>query len=197
MLIAVAFAFHARHPAQKPAMAANAAAGRGTSPLSQIAPSAPGTASSQPLRAVSQLADLTLPAFQAANLRGQPGNPIFEAAMKAYTSQDCSRAVKTLARVPAGDEAGLAARFYRGVCLMHEGDLASATRTLRGVAATGDSPQQEAALYYLAQVALAGDDAAAARRELERTIALRGDFESRARMQLKRLRAASTGPVQP
>jgi len=44
----------------------------------------------------------------------------------------------------------------------------------------GDSPQQEAALYYLAQIALVHNDPTTARHYLARTIALRGDFERRA-----------------
>src|SRR5450631_196686 len=114
-------------------------------------------------RTASQLADLALPAFHLPNLRGQSMNPHFEAGMKDYVNRDCPRALEALARVPAEDEASTAARFYSGVCLMHEGALPDASRSLKGVADAGDSPQQEAAFFYLAQIALAGNDAATAR----------------------------------
>jgi predicted Zn-dependent protease len=120
-------------------------------------------------------------------------NPHFEAGMRAYNRQDCARALEALSRVPAADEASTAARFYSGVCLMHEGDLPGATHSLRGVADAGDSPQQEAAFYYLAQVSLAGNDAVTARRYLARTISLRGDLESRARSQLAHVPRSDAG----
>jgi hypothetical protein len=138
--------------------------------------------------AVSRLADLTLPAFQAPNLRGQSGNPHFDAGMKAYTRNDCPAAVKALSQVPAQDEDARAAKFYAGVCQMHDGDLNAASRALEAVANAGDSPQQEAAVYYLAQVALERNDSTAARHFLSRTVSLRGDFEQRARSQLTQVR---------
>jgi uncharacterized protein HemY len=85
------------------------------------------------------------------------------------------------------DEDSLAAQFFKGVCQMHDGDMSAATRSLESVANAGDSPQQEAALYYLAQVALARNDAEAARRYLTRTVSLHGDFESRAHSELSKI----------
>ena len=70
---------------------------------------------------------------------------------------------------------------------MHAGKLATAESTLRHVAAAGDSPQQEAAWYYLAQIALARSDAETARRDLGRVVALHGDFEQAANTQLKQI----------
>jgi anti-sigma factor RsiW len=157
-----------------------------TVPAAPVAKAAP--APSLTAASVSRLADLTLPAFQARTLRGQNGDPNFDSGMKAYTRRDCSSAVKALARVPANDEDSLAARFFVGVCQMHDGSLGAATTTLESVANAGDSPQQEAALYYLAQVALERGDADAARHYLTRTVALRGDFESRARAELVKIR---------
>jgi protein-disulfide isomerase len=195
-LIAVAFTFYARHQPSQPAVATLP-----NPPASQVPSQQPGsttpsvpTAPSSPAKAaVSQLADLTLPAFRVPNLRGQSGNPLFDSGMKAYASQDCPRAIKALAQVPAEDEASIAARFYSGVCLMHEGDLPAASRTLRSVANAGDSPQQEAAFYYLAQTALAGNDVVAARHYLSRTASLHGDFEHRAHAQLATLPSSDGG----
>ncbi len=143
-------------------------------------PAPAGLASS----AISRLADLTLPAFQPPNLRGQSGNPHFNAGMKAYTRQDCPSAMRDLSQVPTQDDDSLAAQFYIGVCQMREGDFAAASSSLRRVDSAGDTPQQEAALYYLAQIALARNDVTAARHYLASTIALRGDFLTRARAQL-------------
>jgi hypothetical protein len=143
---------------------------------------------------ISRLADLTLPAFQPPNLRGQVGDPHFDAGMKAYARQDCPSAVMDLSQVPTQDNDSLAAQFYTGVCQMHEGDLAAASSSLRRVESAGDSPQQEAALYYLAQIALARNDATAARHYLASTIALRGDFLTRARAQLAGIPAESARP---
>jgi hypothetical protein len=157
-------------------------------PAQNAAPSAPPKPSSPAPPALSSLADLTLPAFEAPNLRGQSGDAHFESGMKAYTVHDCPTAIHTLARVPAADQDSLAARFYSGVCQMHDGDLIAASQTLHGVADAGDSSQQEAALYYLAQIALVNNDPTTARHYLARTISLRGDFERRARSELKNVR---------
>ena len=181
MLVVALMVFHGKRQEQQQ----GAAAGAATQPA-QPMPKAPSPASA----AVSQLADLALPAFQASHLRGESGDPHFSAGMKAYGRQDCAAAEKALAQVPAEDQESLTARFYGGACRMHEGDLAGATQSLSAVAAAGDSPQQEAALYYLAQIALAGGDVMAARRYLAHTFQLHGDFEARARAELVKIRGA-------
>jgi hypothetical protein len=177
MLVIGFFAFRMKRPSPQPAVAAVPKA-----PAVQPAPPSLAAAT------VSRLADLTLPAFHTSTLRGETGDPHFEAGMKAYTSQNCPGAVKALSKVPADDEDSLAARFFTGICQMHDGDLAAATRILESVAKAGDSPQQEAALYYLAQVALERNDAATARHYLTRTVSLHGDFESRAHSELAKIR---------
>jgi len=166
-----------------------------TSPPQQAVAVAPATPAAKPAPqpslaagAISRLADLTMPAFQASNLRGESGDPQFVEGMKAYTHQDCQSTVKALSQVPAHDEDSLAAQFFMGICQMHNGNLGTATRILESVANAGDSPQQEAALYYLAQVALERNDADAARRTLRRTVSLHGDFESRAHAELIKIR---------
>jgi hypothetical protein len=153
-----------------------------TGPASQPAPK-PSMASS----AVSRLADLTLPAFQAPNLRGQSGDPNFTQGMKAYSSQNCAQAVQSLSQVPVEDEDALAAHFYIGVCQMHLGNLPEARADLTRIADAGDSPQQEAALYYLAQTALQNNDPKQAHHFLTRTISLHGDFERRAKAELTQI----------
>ncbi|MGD0941737.1 MAG: tetratricopeptide repeat protein [Terracidiphilus sp.] len=139
-----------------------------------------------PLR-VSQLADFASPAFVASSLRGENPDAGFEAGMKEYSAGDYRRALTILSKVPAESAEARAARFYSGVCQMRLGNYASASELLRNVADAGDSPQQEAALYELAQIALAENDPVAAHAYLNRTISLRGDFEQRAREQGRRI----------
>jgi hypothetical protein len=123
------------------------------------------------------LADLELPAYAAANLRGDSEDANFTAGMKAYSRSNCAAAMPALARVAADSPDSRAAKFYRGVCQMHAGDLSAAAATLRPVADAGDSPQQESAYYYLAQVALKRNDPGTAHKLLFETIALKGDLE--------------------
>jgi len=161
-----------------------------SAPANPGTPAKPSTLASQ---SVSRLADLTLPAFQGANLRGQSRDAHFEAGMKDYTSHAYLRAIKDLSQVPPQDEDAGTAKFYSGICQMRLGNLPAARTSLRAVADAGDSPQQEAALYYLAQTALLSDDAGAARRNLQRVVALHGDFEARAKGQLVQIRASEEG----
>jgi hypothetical protein len=138
---------------------------------------------------VAQLADLTLPPFRAATLRGEGEDANFAPGMKAYSAGDCQAALNALDRVKASGSNARAAQFFSGVCQMHLGHLQAASATLQRVAAAGDSPQQEAAFYYLAQIALARNDAPSARQALDRTLALHGDFEQRAQSQSAALAA--------
>jgi TolA-binding protein len=139
--------------------------------------------------AISQLADLTLPPFAGSSLRGEEVNRNFAAGMKAYVAGDCASAVSELAHVPAESADAETAQFYSGVCQLKLNRLSDAASTLGGVAGKGDSPQQEAALYYLAQIALLRSDSGAARHDLERVISLHGDFEKRAKTELSKLPA--------
>jgi predicted Zn-dependent protease len=109
--------------------------------------------------------------------------------MNAYARHDCSAAVKALADVKAPDQYRPMARLYSGVCLMHDGEMASATRSLKAAALVSGSPEQETAWYYLAQIALTEDDAIKARHYLDLTISSHGDLEQRARGELKRIPA--------
>jgi hypothetical protein len=183
MLILGIWGLRDMHRPTAPTVANNSAA---PIPLPRQSPqSAPASAASS---ALLRLADLTLPTFQMPNLRGQSGDPHFIAGMKAYTRQDCLSAVQALSQVPVQDEDSLAGQFYIGVCQIHLDNLNSAAATLKRVANAGDSPQQEAAFYYLAQIALERNDATNGRLYLTRTISLHGDFERRARTEISQLR---------
>jgi hypothetical protein len=149
----------------------------------------PALAASAPASSteVASLADLSLPPFKAMRLRGPETASAFADGMADYTRHDCRGAVKSLSQVPTQDENSLAAKFYTGVCEMKFGNMAAATAQLQQVANAGDSPQQEASLYYLAQVSLAGKNTEQARQYLVRAIALHGEFEHRARVELDKL----------
>jgi len=159
-----------------------------TGPQSPANQHPPATA---PSSSIAQLADLALPPFRATNLRGEGEDPNFTSAMKAYSAGDCRAANAALSRVPAAADNALAAQFYSAVCQMNLGNLPGAAATLQRVTAAGDSPQQEAAFYYLAQIAIARNDSALARINLDRTLALHGDFEQRARRQSGALAATA------
>jgi hypothetical protein len=139
-------------------------------------------ASAQPIH-VSQLADLTLPTYFKPNLRGESLDARFEAGMVEYAKGNCRGAIADLSLIPAESAEARAGQFYSGACQMHLGNLAAASALLHKVADAGDSAQQEAALYVLAQIALANNDVASAHAYLLHTVSLRGDFESRAREQ--------------
>jgi hypothetical protein len=150
------------------------------------APSQPVRVSATPVH-LSQLADLTLPAYLAPQLRGESLNTRFEAGMTEYAAGNCENAVATLRQVAEQSAEARATAFYSGACQMRLGNFGQAAKLLRTVADGGDSPQREAALYELAQIALAHNDPAAARLDLQRTIALRGDLEQRAREQQRQV----------
>ena len=143
--------------------------------------------------AVSQLADLALPPFEGASLRGEEINKNYSAGMKAYAAGNCSAAISDLARVPAESADIQTSRLYLGACQLKLDHLAEAASTLEQVSDKADSPEQEAAFYYLAQIDLLRTDPATARRNLNKVISLHGEFEDRAHDELKRISAASAG----
>jgi len=172
----VALAFVLSRPSHHPAVA--------TAPA---VPAPAGTASASPAPAATPsaaaLADLALPAFQFAHLRGDDNDSAFDTAMLAYQQHDCAAAIRALAHIPASSRNATAARFYSGACQLSVGHYDQATALLSPVADDSDSPQQEYARYELAQLALARNNPALAHTWLTRTIALQGDLESRARRQ--------------
>jgi hypothetical protein len=154
-------------------------------------PATPHPPANSPSSSLAQLADLTLPPFRATTLRGGTEDASFAAGMKAYSAGDCHTTVTALNRIPPSATNALTAEFYSAVCQMHLGNLPAASAALQRVAAVGESPQQEAAFYYLAQIAFARNDAPSARQNLDRTVALHGDFEQRARRQSAALAAGA------
>ncbi len=153
-------------------------------------PAQPSDSGGQPVTQVAELAamaDLGLPQYRSAVLRDGTAETAFERGMKQYVVGDCAGATQALSEVDQSGPDGLAAQFYSGVCRMHAGDLSAAASTLQHVASAGDSPYQESAYYYLAQIALAQSNAAEARRDLNHVVSLRGDLVHQARRQLSQI----------
>lgn len=163
----------------------------GATQAARPATAQPSSPAGQPGVELAQLADLHLPSYHESTLRGEGQDAAFERGMKQYEAGDCAGAATTLAHVAANNPNGLAAQFYSGACRMRIGDYAAASDLLQRVADAGDSPQQESAWYYLAQIALIRSDSAAARQDLNHVIALHGDLESQAGKQLARLDSQS------
>jgi anti-sigma factor RsiW len=136
---------------------------------------------------IASLADLRLPPYMDSRVRGGEVEGAFQTGMHSYTTGDCAEALPQLKSVPEKDENAIAARLYAGACELSAHEKTVAAKDFEKVIAAGDSPQFEAAYYYLAQAALLDGNAQAARGYLAKTIALRGDFECRARAQLTRL----------
>ncbi len=168
-----AIAFVLVRPGHQPAVA-NAPSTPAPAPVGPVPTATPSAAA---------LADLALPAFQLVHLRGDDSEPAFDSAMLAYQHHDCANATPALAGIPATSRNATAARFYSGACQLSLGHYDQASALLTPIADGPDSPQQESARYTLAQVALARNNPALAHTWLTRTLALRGDLESRARAQ--------------
>lgn len=136
---------------------------------------------------VTQLADLVMPVYSPHTLRGENVDAKMTSGMAAYQRGDYGTAAAELGQVRAGSEDSRAAHFYRGVSQLHIGELDAAHATLLTVAYAGESPEQEGALYALAQVALAQNNPTLAQSYLAKTIALQGALEKKAREQSARL----------
>ena len=162
-----------------------------SSPAAVAQMAAPATTASSvkenPPVNIASLADLSLPPYMASSVRGGEVEGAFQAGMHAYTAGDCSGALPQLKSVPEKDENAVAARLYAGACELSAREKTVAARDFEKVIAAGDSPQFEAAYYYLAQAALLDGKAQVAKKYLAKTIVLRGDFEQRASAQLARL----------
>jgi hypothetical protein len=190
VLMAAIVSFRVFHPGPNLSSTAGTAP---AAPAAAIPPGEPRASSPSPLHP-SQLADLALPPFVAPQLRGAEENAQFESGMKDYEKGDCRDAVAELAIVPAQSKDLRAARFYSAACEMRLGNLTGAAAEMRKVAAAGDSPQQESALYYEAQIALAVNNPSAAHRYLMQTIALQGDLEQKARGEDRKIQKLFSAP---
>lgn len=131
------------------------------------------------------LADKSLPPFHPTQVRGASVDEHFESGMRAYVANDCATAVDDLKRVPRASDRAEPALLYSGACHYLLRNYNAARESLVQLANNQDSPLSEVARYYLAQVELAQDNRARAQRWLDEVIALHGDYEARARAQLR------------
>lgn len=137
---------------------------------------------------IARLAEPVMPPYVRHELRGEGQiDPAFEKGMAAYSAKDCGGAVQHLDKVAPESSNGKAARLYAGACYLRLHDLDTAQRDLQMVVEAGDSPQQETAMFLLAQVELEQGHSVMAKHLLERTVSLQGDYERKARSQLRRL----------
>jgi anti-sigma factor RsiW len=154
------------------------------------APAAANTKENPPVN-VASLADLSLPPYIAGSVRSGEVEGPFQAGMRSYTAGNCAKALPQLKSVPAKDENAVAAQLYAGACELSAHETGAAVSDFKQVIVAGDTPQFEAAYYYLAQSMLLEGKTQAARECLAKTIALQGDFEQRARIQLAQLTASN------
>jgi Putative zinc-finger len=147
---------------------------------------------------IASLADVHLPGYQPGQLRdaesSDSGHLEFAAGMASYAKGDCRGALTHLARTPAGSEDALSAGLYSGICHFDQRAFDQAQASFKHVIAAGDTPQLETAEYFQAQTQILKNDAAGARNWLTRTVALKGDYEQRARQQLAALSRATQKP---
>ena len=172
----------------QPSAAGDSSAVGSASPKSDSAAQANSSGASKvPETELAQLADMHLPGYQQPQLRGDEqvdaDHAQFLSGMQAYAQGDCGAALGALAQVPATAADGVAAKLHSGLCQLKGRDLDSAEAAFGAVVAAGDTPELEAAEYFMAQARLLRGDAAGARSWLTRTIALHGDYEDRAQKQ--------------
>jgi hypothetical protein len=129
-----------------------------------------------------ELARFDPPPFQPSVLRGpqEPWEPAFRDAMAYYTRRDWRGCQSALNAVASKYPQAIGARYYLGVCALLANDVVVGEAALRDTILSGDNPYLEEAHFYLAKALLARGDAAGARAELRKTIAMGGDLEQQA-----------------
>ena len=116
----------------------------------------------------------------------------FSDAMRHYVGKDYRAAIRGLQAASELDPEAAHASFFLGICYLLTDQVEPGIRALQKTRALGDSPYLEEAHFYLAKALLLKNDVPGARRELERTLQLRGERENEAqrlRDELNRLPA--------
>jgi hypothetical protein len=172
------------------------------SPGQPTVPNGPAQPAQPTETQIASLADLHLPGYQLAQLRGAEitsnadaaPHAEFVAGMKLYAKGDCRRALAHLTAVPFAAGDGSSATLYSGLCQLKQHALDRAQGSFERIVAAGDSPQLETAEFFLAQTSLLRGDKDHAKTWLASTIALRGDYEVRARNQRALLLKSDSQP---
>jgi tetratricopeptide (TPR) repeat protein len=156
-----------------------------TTPIAQ----APATVSVD--AALVELAKVEPPAYTPVILRGSTDQARrrFHEAMTHYENGDCAAVLPSLRQAVRLNPTLPEANFYLGACCLLTGADEEAVASLKKTVAFGDTPYLEDALFYLAKAYLRARDLAAARRELEGVVRLKGDRENAARRLLQQLAA--------
>lgn len=140
---------------------------------------------------LSELARFDPPTYAPTILRGTQNEAMreFRTAMKRYQQGDYTRAVAALGAVAKLNPKDPGPLFFLGVSHLLAGQTEDGIAVLQRCIALGDTPYLEEAHYYLAEGFLRKGDSAAARRELEEVVRLKGDHEGEARRLLQQLAA--------
>ena len=107
--------------------------------------------------------------------------------MRAYQANRFSDALPLLRAAASHPSAGAEELFFAGITCVLAGEPAEGLVFLRRADAFGFSAYQEEARYYSALTLLQLGDIATARKQLNAIVAMRGDWESKARELLRKL----------
>jgi hypothetical protein len=123
------------------------------------------------------LAQFEPPPWNPVLLRGNEtaGHAEFVKAMTLYTAHNYPGCGEALSVIESAE-----ARYYGGICFLLAGQAEAGASALAQAIAKGDTPYLEEARFYLAKAMLARKDAAGARDELRRVVAMHGDLERQA-----------------
>jgi cytochrome c-type biogenesis protein CcmH/NrfG len=156
---------------------------------------APAVSASLPTTAETllELARVDPPRWEPVRLRGPQDEAArrFGEAMKRYGQGDWNGALPGLREAARLDPKSPATGFYLGACALQAGRTGEAIGSLARTVALGDTPFVEEARYYLAKAHLRSGDVAAAREELRKVVAARGERREAARDLLSRLDAVT------
>jgi tetratricopeptide (TPR) repeat protein len=131
---------------------------------------------------LAELARFDPPTYTPAVLRGAQDEAMrkFRAAMKHYRQGEYARAITGLREAAKLNPKDAGALFFLGVSYLLSGQTDDGIAALQQSVALGDTPYLEDAHYYLAKAFLHKNDLAGAEAELQKTVQLKGDLESKA-----------------
>lgn len=158
------------------------------------APTGVATQTPAPTNPYADLATFEPPSPPTVTLRGVTV-PDLDRGLDLYRQKDFRGAVQAL-QAASRTTSDAAAPFFLGVSLLVAGEADQAIAALNAAVARGDSPYLEEAHLYLARAHFARGDFRAAERELDQTIALKGDRgeEARALLEDSRSRRPAQNP---
>ncbi|MBI1786628.1 MAG: zf-HC2 domain-containing protein [Acidobacteria bacterium] len=133
------------------------------------------------------LASFRPPAYQEALLRGAGGQEPFRSAMRHYQAGDYPAALAGLMQARQREPRDAGVRFYLAACRLLTQDAAGAEDEAGATIGLGETPYLEEAYWVRAKARLARRHSEEARQDLLALIALKGDWESKARGLLSRL----------